>query len=274
MIHDEPIIRRLGDCYVTVEFGDTMDLSQNFRVHSLAAVLGRSAPAGVVEVVPHLRSLGVVLDRRTTSPQRIEEALADALGEIEEVATLPSRVFRLPVWYDDPWSERLAEQFEVEHNLDLVARENGLTRQEAIERHANTEQWVAAVGFVPGCFWTIALDPGRVLTAPKYRIPRDRTPSRALALAGITTTIYPYPGPGGYQCIGRCAVDVYRLGSENALFGPDGVLVRPGDRHVYVPVDPFEYEEIRERCAAGTYEYDVVEDEFAVPTPATAGVPA
>lgn len=279
MIHAQPIVRELGDAYVSVEFSDTLDLSQNFRVQGLAQVLEETKPAGVVEIVPSLRSLGVVLDRRSTTPAAVRDAIAESLHHIAEIDTLASRVFRFPIWYDDPWSAEIARQFEVQHNLAFVAEHNGLTVQEAIDRHAGTQHWVAAVGFVPGCFWTVALEPDKALTAPKYAVPRDRTPSRAVALAGITTTIYPYPGPGGYQCIGRCAVNVYALGSPDPLFPADGVLVRPGDRHEYVPVDPFAYEEILERVQAGTYEYDVTEGTFNVRAwltdnePATAGEP-
>lgn len=264
MSHPEPIIRHLGDAYVSIEFSDRFELVENLRVHRLARVLEESSIKGVVEVVASLRSLAVVLDRTATTPRTIEEAIREALGHLDEVTTLRSRLFELPVWYDDPWSKRIAEIYEVQDNLELVAEANGIDVQEAIARHTGTDFWVAAVGFVPGCFWSVALDESKALTAPKYRVPRDRTPSRAVALAGVTTTIYPYPGPGGYQCIGRCAVNVYELGSSNPLFPADGVLVRPGDRHRYVAVDPFEYEETWERVQAGTYEYRVNEEEFDV----------
>ena len=46
------------------------------------------------------------------------------------------------------------------------------------------------------------------------------------------------------------------------VFAANGVLLRPGDRVVYRPVDAFEYEEIWEGVQAGTYEYDVVDEEF------------
>lgn len=264
MIHAEPIVRSLGDACVTVEFADTMDLAQNMRVQALAQLLESMELRGVVEVVPNLRTLAVTLDRRATTPARVRDAVREALGGVTAIDRMASRLFKLPVWYDDPWSAAIARMYEVEDNLAFVAAHNGLTKEEAVARHAGTDHWVAAVGFVPGCFWTVALEEAMALTAPKYRVPRDRTPARAVALAGVTTTIYPYPGPGGYQCIGRCAVEVYDLAARNPLFPADGVLVRPGDRHRYVPVDPFAYEEIREAVRAGTYEYDVTEETLDV----------
>lgn len=267
----EPIVRVLSDAYVTIQFSERLDLADNLLVHRVARALGDASPTGVVEIVPSLNSLGVVFDRRRTTPAATADAVRAALEEAGDVTELPSRIFRIPVWYDDPWSSRIAEIYDVEHNLALVARENGCTPREAIDRHTGSEFWVTAVGFVPGCFWTVPLDASLGLSAPKYRTPRDRTPARAVGLAGLTTTIYPYPGPGGYQCIGRSAVEVYALGSADPLFPEDGVLVRPGDRHQYVAVDPFEYEEIRERVSAGSYEYDVTDGVFDISTWSSAG---
>ena len=39
-------------------------------------------------------------------------------------------------------------------------------------------------------------------------------------------------------------------------------LLRPGDRLQYRRVDPFEYEEIREQIARGTYDYRIEDGQF------------
>lgn len=265
MRYDEPVVRQLNDNYLTVELGDVIDLRDNMLIQTAARLLTDSRLPGVLEVVPHLRSLAVVFESGT--PVRsLEGAVREAVAGAEEVSVVRSRLFRLPVWYDDPFSAATAQHFGVEHNLEHVARLNGLSLEEAVARHTAGDAWVVAVGFVPGCFWSVPLDATQRLSAPKYVQPRDRTPSRTVALAGITTTIYPYPGPGGYQCVGRCAVDVYHAPPHpgDDLFGEDGVLVRPGDRHRYYAVGPLEYEAIRQEVHAGTYRYDVTEEEIAV----------
>ncbi|HEY8479755.1 MAG TPA: carboxyltransferase domain-containing protein [Spirillospora sp.] len=266
MIHEEPVIRVLSDNYLTVEFGDVLDLRENLRLQAACRVVDEMRIDGVLETVPHLRSLGIVFDRARTTPQRLRAAVAEALASAESVGRITSRLFRIPVWYDDPFSAALAEHFQVENNLEFLARVNGLTRDEVIARHTGTDFWIAAVGFVPGCFWAYPMDESKALTAPKYKTPRDRTPERTVALAGLTTTIYPYPGPGGYQCIGRSAIHLYQAQPEgrDPLFPEDGVLVRPGDRHRYQAVGPLEYEAIRERVRAGSYTYDFEEEEIDV----------
>ncbi len=265
MRYDVPLVRTISDNYLTVELGDVIDLRDNMRLQGAARLLDTMCLPGVIEVVPHLRSLALVFESGT-NVTLLAGAVREAIAGAERLERVRSRLFRLPVWYDDPFSDATAKHFGVENNLSYVARLNRVSVPEAVARHTGGDAWVVAVGFVPGCFWSVPLDPSLTLSSPKYLQPRDRTPSRTVALAGITTTIYPYPGPGGYQCIGRCAVDVYRAPSQPAdpMFGEEGVLVRPGDRHRYYSVGPLEYEAIRQEVHAGTYRYDVIEEDLDV----------
>jgi len=85
-----------------------------------------------------------------------------------------------------------------------------------------------------------------------------------LALAGFSTGAYPVASPGGYQLLGRLAVNIYEPIPRNAAFPEDGVLLRAGDRIRYFPVDALEYDEIWSAVEAGEYAYDIVEEEFGV----------
>ena len=260
MIFQEPKYRALGDCYLSVEFADTVHLSANFRIQAICDALSENKLPGVVEIVSHLRNLAVVFDRTMTSFDKVLDYTKEAVAGVEVPTSLESRLFRIPVWYDDPWSLATAQKFEVENNLEFVAKANGVTKEEAIARHSGTDFWIAATGFVPGCFWAIPLDFELVLSAPKYHVPRDFTPARTLGMAGLSTCIYPYAGPGGYQCIGRTAIEIFERNPASGLFHESGALVRQGDRHRYYAVDAFEYEEIRNRVEAGTYKYEVTQE--------------
>ncbi len=257
MIFDEPKYRALGDCYLSVEFADTVHLSENFRIQAISNALAQNKLPGVVEIVSHLRNFAVVFDRTMTTFDKVLDYAKEAVAGVKVPTSVESRLFGIPVWYDDPWSQATAKKYEVENNLEFVAKNNSVTKEEAIDRHTGTDFWIAATGFVPGCFWAIPLDFELVLSAPKYRVPRDFTPARAIALAGLSTCIYPYAGPGGYQCIGRTAIEVFVRNPASDLFHESGALVRQGDRHRYYTVDALEYEDIRNRVEAGAYEYEV-----------------
>jgi KipI family sensor histidine kinase inhibitor len=262
MIHAEPVFRPLADCYLGVEFGDEADLALSFRVLSLLEVLAARAVPGVVELQPTMRQLGIVLDRSVVTHAELQRAVEDALPEADAFESLPSRLVVMPCWYDDPWSAELARQYGVPNNIEFVAEHNGLTVPELVAAHTRTDWWVALVGFMPGCNLHYPLDTTNAFSAPKYQSPRTYTPARTIAVAGAGTAQYPVASPGGYQCLGRLAVDIYQPTPRNPAFPPDGVLLRAGDRIRYRPVNAIEYEEIREQLEAGTYEYEIAEGAF------------
>ena len=264
MIYDPPIYRPLGDRYLGVEFGDEANLALNFRVLALGERLREETPRGVVDIIPSLRQLALVLDPEVTTHARLQAAIEEVVDEVSDVASLPSRRLRLPCWYDDPWSAELARRYGVMKDIDFVAEQNGISTAEVIERHTGTDFWVVCVGFTPGCYFSFPLDPAKRLVAPKWKTPRDYTPARMLALAGFSTGAYPVASPGGYQLLGRLAVNIYEPVPKNDAFPEDGVLLRAGDRMRYYHVNALEYEEIWMAVQAGEFEYDIVEEEFDV----------
>lgn len=264
MIYDEPIIRPLGDCYLSVEFGDEADLSCSFRGLALRDLLVSMDIDGVVEIYVTLPNVALVLDRTRTTYSELERIVRNLVPEAQAATHLVSRRITMPVWYDDPWSAQVARQYGVPNNLRFVAENNAMSPEELITFHSAQVYWVVLVGFVPGVNLHYPMDPGARLTAPKWTSPRSFTPSRAVALAGIGTCQYSLPSPGGYQLLGRLAVDIYQPERRSDAFAANGVLLRPGDRIVYRPVDAFEYEAIWESVQRGDYEYDIQEETFDV----------
>ncbi|MEX1140940.1 MAG: carboxyltransferase domain-containing protein [Thermoleophilaceae bacterium] len=264
MIYDEPKLKPLGDCFLGIEFGDEADLLLNFRVLALQQRIAESRIPGVIELLPSFRQLAAVIDRSVTSQDRVRAAIEEMLPDVAEVTELPSRRLRLPCWYDDPWSAAIAERYGVPNNIEFVAEQNGLSVPELVERHTSTEFWIVCVGFTPGAPFTYPLDPSKQLVAPKYETPRDFTPGRSLSLAGFSTGTYPVPSPGGYQLLGRLAVEIYEPEPRNRAFPPNGVLLRAGDRLQFRSIDALEYDEIRDAAQAGEYDYDIAEDAFDV----------
>ena len=264
MIYEQPVFRPLGDCYLAVEFGDEADLVLNFRVLALQDALQREALPGVIEIIPSFRELGIVFDRFETDYDTLKDAVSQVQKTVAEVKTLPSRLVQLPVWYDDPWSADLARRFDVQKNIDFVAEANGISVDEVIRRHTGTDYWVVCVGFTPGCYFSIPLDASKWLKSPKYKTPRSYTPARLIALAGFSTGAYPVASPGGYQVIGRLAVNIYEPNSKSDVFPDDGVLLQAGDRLRYYNVGALEYDEIWDAAQAGTFKYRITQEEFDV----------
>jgi urea carboxylase len=266
MIYDTPKFRPLGDCYLGVEFGDEADLLLNFRVLGLADALRREGVPSIIEIIPSFRELGIVFDRFETDHAALSDLVSSVQKTVTDLKKLPSRLVELPVWYDDPWSADLAKRFNVQKNIDFVAEANGITVDEVISRHTGTDYWVVCVGFTPGCYFSIPLDASKWLKSPKYKTPRSYTPARLIALAGFSTGAYPVASPGGYQVIGRLAVNIYEPNSPSSAFPSDGVLLQAGDRLRYYNVGALEYDDIWNAAQAGAFKYRITEEVFDVDT--------
>lgn len=259
MIYERPVIRAVGDYIVSVEFSDQVNMSVCFRALATAeAVRARRLP-GVYDVQPTTRSIGLFYDRAETTFDRLREEIAPVIEEAAAARSLRSRLVQVPVWYDDPWSVEVAAQNGLSSNIEFVAELNGLTVTEVIDRHSGAEHLITLTAAPPGNHAAYPLT-DIALFAPKYDQPRTFTPARAVAMAGRATCIYPTDSPGGYQLLGRAAVDTYDPGNRSGIAPADGVLFAAGDRLRYRSVGPLEYEEIWNKVREGAYDYQVQEE--------------
>lgn len=264
MIYNTPKIHQIGDSYIGVEFGDDADLRNNFQVIALVQKIESLGLEWVLEVVPTLRELGVVYDRDLIDADKAQKEISAILPSVTSSRSIRSRLFRLPVWYRDPWSEKLNEKAGLEPSIEIIAKANKCSVDDVIERHSGTDHWLSCVGWAPGCYFAYPIQRKIGITAPKLETARTYTPERVLALGGVCTAALPFPGPSGYQMLGRLAAPIYQTTPNIPGFPDHGVLFGAGDRHRYVPVDPLEYEAVQEKLIKGTYEYDVTEEEFEI----------
>jgi urea carboxylase len=262
MFYKEAMYRPLGDLYLTVEFGDELDLLLNFRVIALDAALKQNAIAGITETIPTNRSLGVVYDPFAISYDSAVASIREIERQTSTISELASRLFTIPIWYDDPWSRECAKAHGFKNNLEYMAEINDCSVETVIQRHAGTQWWVSAVGFQPATYQALPLDPSFKLSAPKYPRPRKTTPDRIVCQAGKITSFYPVVSPGGYQLLGRTPIDLYDPQQRNPVFKDGPVLPRVGDRHLYQPIDESTYWRIRAECDAGTYRYEILEETY------------
>src|SRR5213080_2974534 len=199
-------VHPLGDTALVAELGSRLDTALNTRAIALASALQkrrdvRRAMAGHGTVTVQFDPDQVTLDALAAAIRR----LATKRPPVEE----PGRLHRIPVVYDGP-------------DLDAVAGERGLTRQEIVDLHARPIYRVFLVGFVPGWAYLGPLPDELVL--PRRPVPRTHVPAGSVAIAGQQTGIYPLDTPGGWHLIGRTSV---------RLFLPDSdppSLFRAGDR--------------------------------------------
>lgn len=183
------------------------------EVLALQSRLMEAPLQGIEELLPASRTLMLRFDPVRWSPERLTAALVDALSQREPAA--PRRVagplVEIPVRYDG-------------EDLEEVARLSGLTVDEVIRRHQDSEFTVAFCGFAPGFAYMVGGDPA--LQVPRRSTPRARVPAGAVALGGVYCGVYPQATPGGWQLIGSTPMAMWDLGRDPPARLTPGTRVR------------------------------------------------
>lgn len=157
---------------------------------------------GVVDVVPGDGSLLVVFADRSARA-------AFRLPEVASAEPEPGPLVELPVTYDG-------------EDLDEVAAQAGLSRDEVVTLHSGASYVVAMVGFVPG-FAYLRGTPEQ-LHLPRRSSPRTRVPAGSVAVAAGWSGVYPRASPGGWHLLGRTHEQLWDLDRLPPA------LLRPGTR--------------------------------------------
>lgn len=181
---------------------------------ALFASLENDPVEGVEETVPAARTLMIRF-----RPEKIgREALAAELSRRDLTARIPpsDQLVEIPVHYD---GEDLAD----------VAGLTGLSIDDVIRRHTESEFTVAFCGFAPGFGYLVGGDPA--LHVPRRQSPRTRIPAGSVALAGAFSGVYPQNSPGGWQIIGTTPVKMWDIDRD------PGSLVQPGYRVRFFDMD-------------------------------------
>ncbi len=217
-------IFQLGDRAVTVEFGNAMSDDLNDASIALANYLNDHPFAGMDEAVAAIASTTIFYDPIVVESHTTTESAFDSvIGLINEAldnATVPElsagKLVEIPARFsggDAP-------------DLDLVAETAGITREEVVDIFLATEYRVFMLGFLPGFPYLGVVD--ERIAVPRRKEPRTLVAKGSIGIAGRQTGIYPSASPGGWQIIGRTAVEL--VGQENDR----SFLFAPGDRVRFV----------------------------------------
>src|SRR5258708_11247623 len=123
--------------------------------------------------------------------------------------------------------------YEFQLDLSRVAEKTGLTGEEVIRLHMETEYTVYAIGFCPG-FPYLGYLPAPLCGVPRLESPRLRVEPGSVGLTGRQTGIYPEARPGGWNLVGRTPLVLVDVA--------DGYFpLRAGHPVRFAPNDPAEH---------------------------------
>ncbi|MFF1878171.1 allophanate hydrolase subunit 1 [Leifsonia sp. NPDC058230] len=194
----------LGEAALLVELDD-LD-----AVLALYEALDASRPAGVVDLVPAARTIGLTVDPAVL-PLSVAHGWLMQTGAAGPTITSARSTVELPVRYD---GEDLAE----------VAALLGMPVADVVALHTSSEWRVAFCGFAPG-FGYLVTDHDR-LTVPRRQTPRTAVPAGSVALAAEFSGVYPRSSPGGWQLIGSTDALLWDPAADPPALLAPGTTVR------------------------------------------------
>lgn len=269
------IIRLDGEENILIEFG-SMELSieMRFRVHVLMDALKKSN-LPIIDMTPGIRSLQVhfhveEIDAREMA-KKVEETNA-SLPALEDI-TVPSRILKLPLSWDDPQTQLAAKRYQqtvrpdapwCPSNPEFIRRINGLDSIEDVQKIVfDANYLVLGLGDVYlGAPVATPTDPRHRMVTTKYNPARPWTPENAVGIGGAYLCVYGMEGPGGYQFVGR-TIQMWNPKQETKYFVKGKPwLLNFFDQIKFYPCSAEEILKYREDFLRGEFEIKIEETSF------------
>jgi inhibitor of KinA len=208
----------LGDQAALAYFDD-----ETSALHFAARLRAARLP-WCIDVVQAYTSVAVFFDLNQVNFDAVAPRLR-RLGEEAAVPPTARKLHRIPCCY------------ELQLDLDRVARHTGLAPDEVVRRHAAAEYTVYAIGFCPG-FPYLGYLPPELSGVPRLPSPRLRVEAGSVGLTGRQTGIYTEARPGGWNLIGRTPLQLVDVA--------DGYFpLRTGDRVRFERIDEAEFHRLQ-----------------------------
>ena len=211
-----PRISEAGDSALLLEWDEVIDPRVNARAIVMAAAIRDASLPGVRDVVSTFRSVAIFFDPLKGDLDTFRNAVMRLTNVSLEVAH--GKTMEVPVSYGGDAGQDLAS----------VADWAGLSADDVARLHAEAEYRVFMLGFLPGFAYLGAVDTR--IAAPRRETPRSRVPAGSVGIAGRQTGVYPRESAGGWQIIGRSALEVFDPGRVPAA------IFAPGDTVRFMPV--------------------------------------
>lgn len=221
--------RIAGDCGLLVEYGDGIDPVVNLKVRSMAVVIEKNMPDGLIEITPSYRSLLLVYDPSATTPAVLQNTLTTMEQRLAEITIPAPQLVEIPVCYGGEFGP----------DIEYVAESHHLSVEKVVQIHSEQKYLIYMIGFTPGFPFLGGLPES--LHTPRLETPRTLVPEGSVGIANAQTGIYPVASPGGWQLIGRTPVKLFAPEREKPI------LYKAGDRIRFKAITHDDYNRISEK---------------------------
>jgi len=231
----------LGDTALVINFKQKISRDINVEVIKLVTYLKGKNIEGILYYIPAYCSLTIVFDREKWNFEDLSERIYRLASKLvnKDDANLMHNTWKIPVCYDDEFAL----------DLPILADEKKVNPDQIIQWHLSKTYHVYMLGFLPGFVYLGDLH--RRLHCKRKSEPRTIVPAQSVAIAGAQTGIYPLPGPGGWQILGKTPVAIFIPTAKNPfLFHMgDQVKFERIDKNEFIKLSKSDFSSLKKHCS-------------------------
>lgn len=179
-----------------IYFGNEIDSKIAKNVQKAYLSLKNLKIEGIIELIPSYTSIYVSYDIFKYDYNSLVLLLKNSIN-INFEDTSIKNIITIDVYYGK----------EVGLDLENMSIKLNLSIDEIINLHSERYYDVYAIGFAPGFGFLASVD--EKIAIPRLSSPRKSVPKGSVAIADTQTAVYPQSSPGGWNIIGRTAMELF-----------------------------------------------------------------
>lgn len=181
---------------LVIYFGDEISEHIASKVKKAFLCLQELKLEGIIEIIPSYTSIFITYDIFLYDYEKIKALLKDSIN-LEKDLQSEEKIVTIDVYYGS----------EVALDLEDMSQKTSLSIDEIIDIHSSKLYDVYAIGFLPGFAYLASVD--EKIAMPRLSSPRKQIPKGSVAIADTQTAVYPQASPGGWNIIGRTAMELF-----------------------------------------------------------------
>jgi len=199
-----------------IYFGNEISQDVASKVKNAYLSLKKQNCEGIIEIIPSYSSIFITYDIFKYNYDEVKVKLQESISE-ESSDILNENIVSIDVYYGT----------DVGLDLEDMSIKTGLSIEEVILIHSQKLYDVYAIGFLPGFAYMASVD--KKIAMPRLSSPRKSIPKGSVSIADTQTAVYPQSSPGGWNIIGRTALELFdkNLDSLSPLSVGDKVKFNP-----------------------------------------------
>jgi len=185
-----------------IYFGDKIDEEITRKVKKAYLSLKALNLEGLIEIIPSYTSIFIQFDIFKYDYKSLKNLLKNSVNlNIKDDSE--EKIITIDVYYG----------LETGFDLQKISLEKSLTISEIIQIHTSKIYDVYAIGFLPAFAYLVSVDE-KIATA-RLSTPRTLIPKGSVGIADNQTAVYPQNSPGGWNIIGKTALELFDKNIES-----------------------------------------------------------